>query len=59
MIERAAIGAVDRVAVALRNAPAWVHADIARRRGRGNGLPAAVASKPTPAKPSRTCVVEP
>ena len=56
MIEKAALGfGVDRVAVALRNAPAWVHADIAKRRGRGNGLPAAVASKPTPAKPSRTC----
>jgi len=52
MIERAALGyGVDRVAVALRNAPAWVHADIARRRG----LPAAVARKPAPAKPLRTC----
>ena len=52
MIEKAALGfGVDRVAVALRNAPAWVHADIARRRG----LPAAVASKPAPAKASRTC----
>ena len=56
MIERAALGyGVDRVAVALRNAPAWVHADIAKRRGRGNGLPAAVARKPAPAKASRTC----
>ncbi len=56
MIERAALGyGVDRVALALRNAPAWVHADIAQRRGRGNGLPAAVARKPAPAKPSRTC----
>ena len=56
MIEKAALGyGVDRVALALRNAPAWVHADIAKRRGRGNGLPAAVASKPAPAKPSRTC----
>ncbi len=56
MIERAALGyGVDRVALALRNAPAWVLERIARQRVQGNGLPAAVATKPTPAKPSRTC----
>ena len=56
MIEKAALGfGVDRAAVALRNAPAWVLERIARQRVQGNGLPAAVASKPAPAKPSRTC----
>ena len=56
MIEKAALGfGVDRAAVALRNAPAWVLERIARQRVQGNGLPAAVARKPAPAKPSRTC----